>query len=155
MRSAHLFGIKHCDQRTRGDREPLHSGAVEHDRHDAMTHTIHQTTRFHRCLPSREVAQRCLDWTPVGLLRRCEFEHALDASNVNGGRGLHLLAVARVLRRTHQSSVRQQTYRREREHARAYTHFHSEIPIPEWVMGGPIPADFAPKANEMRTKCDL
>src|SRR5262245_11707300 len=25
----------------------------------------------------------------------------------------------------------------------------------EWVVGGHVPANFAPKANEMRTKCDF
>src|SRR5262249_31604801 len=80
----HLLGIECADQRTRGDRKPLNGRAVEHNRYDTVAEATHEPSRFRRgVLPAREVTQRCLDWRPIGLLRRGQFEHALDTRNID------------------------------------------------------------------------
>ena len=90
------------------------------------------------------------------FLCRRQLEHALDAHDVDHRRRLTEVRIGSDLPGARQRHTRQQTYNREREHARAYSSFHYDTsPTFSVVMSERVPAKFAAKANEMRTECDL
>ena len=127
MGCPHLLGIKNADQRPDGSRELLDGRAIERDRNDPVADAAHEAVALVLRLAVAEITQRSFNRRPIGFLSRTQLESALDARNVDRRRRLGHL-IRRDFPRVTGSDIRQQAGRRERDGARAYSHFHCEIP---------------------------
>src|SRR5512139_1053603 len=155
MCGLHLLLVEHSSERPRGNREAMNAGAVERDRHDALADAADQAIVRVTRLTAGQFTQRGLDRRPIRFLRRGEVQRALDARDVNR-RGLRRVGAFHHVACLRGRNSRQQTQGRERDHARAYSHFHFDwSPTLQVSLGTHLPVKFAVKAYEMRTKCDF